>query len=853
MQRVKLKGYYIYKFSSARLKQDGFNIQTDFDLAVRNGELIRLLENQLLELATRFFYFERKNSNTVFTESIVEVQFDNGAHYRKIVKDGLWINGKKYVRIMAGAANIRKNTVYFVVEKIQAQLLEIMNNGRKRDVKLNPSKFNAYMGLYGSSGWPVTFPKFVVVPDCNFERGADVNWVDSNSHKITSKSTKVKLNLFDGQGLVSPNLAKQWASEIGLDYIPSTFIVRAPFLKGLLATFDFHSFSTKIAGNHEITDVWGNVHDVRDVEVIISESQFKLWQSYQSADEYLSNCLKNKLGFRISRYSKRQPGNVIRSNYMFLQVLNMGKEDVETLCTPTVEFFEKMVLDRKAMLTFSLPNVNKDISYLQSKDLEKEALALLFDEEFENEPHIQTYFLRQLQKKAKEAKLGSVYLHGNYQPAISDPFAQCEHIFGMPVLGLLFGEHDGYSKFWADLGVQKVASGRSPLTHYSEMFYTDIQDNNETREWFRYLEDGFVIASQSLATMFYADSDFDGDLLFSTDNEQFLNCRIGGSPITYDKKSAKKVIIDEQDLWRYDLLGFNTKIGYITNVSSYFHSLIYNYKPGSPERIELENRLMICRLLQGESIDAAKNDTENQLQIPKYWTKIEQDVIGEDLNRSLLAKKRPAFMRHLYSDYGYKYKKFMESREFWASQFGLTWQEMIEKENKSEEEIRGIDQFERLNPFLENNSPMSMVERFVSEKIKEKFKTSGKKFNWRKFILNENASFLWVEEFWKLYKEMKKQSRQDGSHNYQPIFDTIRKQMLSRHSNLDYILDGIILFLYAYKETKETSFLWDVFGKELLERVSRMNYSRGFVPMKDRHGSFEMLWNKYNFVEMEVR
>ena len=37
------------------------------------------------------------------------------------------------------------------------------------------------------------------------------------------------MNAWDGQGLISPNLAKLWSDELELDYTFSNAVIRAPF------------------------------------------------------------------------------------------------------------------------------------------------------------------------------------------------------------------------------------------------------------------------------------------------------------------------------------------------------------------------------------------------------------------------------------------------------------------------------------------------------------------------------------------------------------------------------------------------------------------------------------------------
>jgi hypothetical protein len=63
---------------------------------------------------------------------------------------------------------------------------------------------------------------------------------------------------------------------------------------------DFVEFAEKIAGTYEIIDVWGQKRDVREADVILTESMLKLWDSYDSWEDYFENCQKNNYEFAVT-------------------------------------------------------------------------------------------------------------------------------------------------------------------------------------------------------------------------------------------------------------------------------------------------------------------------------------------------------------------------------------------------------------------------------------------------------------------------------------------------------------------------------------------------------------------------
>lgn len=98
-------------------------------------------------------------------------------------------------------------------------------------------------------------------------------------------------------------------------------------------------------------------------------------------------------------------------------------------------------------------------------------------------------------------------------------------------------------------------------------------------------------------------SDFDGDLVFTTDNAEMVNNVMPGNPITYQKKPVEKKHIDKRDLYKADLMSFDSKIGYITNCSTTLYSMLPMYEKGTKEYDEIIHRLKICRKEQGNQID----------------------------------------------------------------------------------------------------------------------------------------------------------------------------------------------------------------------------------------------------------
>ena len=162
----------------------------------------------------------------------------------------------------------------------------------------------------------------VVVHDCITHFKADVIELDDTGLDQPSmkyiKDKVVELNDSDGYGLAMPQLMERWGQEIGENFLLPGCVIRNSFCKGAVYPIDFQKFA-KDHNISTITDVWGNVYNIGEVELILTESMLKLWDAYSSIEDYLKNCEENKYTFAITKASEEELENVRTMNYQFLQ------------------------------------------------------------------------------------------------------------------------------------------------------------------------------------------------------------------------------------------------------------------------------------------------------------------------------------------------------------------------------------------------------------------------------------------------------------------------------------------------------------------------------------------------------
>lgn len=319
---------------------------------------------------------QRKINRTLFQEDYVTVVMDTPGHYRYLFENGFKINGYCYRRLSCSAGQARVSTVVFCREDMIAEVSRRLNNGRDLSKKCSPSKFNAYFGLAGSATSVVSEPKFIVVRDYENTTSFRANEVIENAYRvddtvIEKEMKDVVMNRTDGMGLISYRQARLWADELGLDYVTSQFCIRQNFIKGMLCVFPIHEFAEEYGKTDEqgrcmVDTIYTGRDgtpvqaDLFDYDVILSESQFKLWDSFNSLEHYINNCRQNRLHWGISLTTPKEAKHMLKLNYQFIQTLKLGPEEVERLARPFAGWLSGVSYQNRYYMLLFLLGVNNN-------------------------------------------------------------------------------------------------------------------------------------------------------------------------------------------------------------------------------------------------------------------------------------------------------------------------------------------------------------------------------------------------------------------------------------------------------------------------------------------------------------
>lgn len=633
---------YIYKIHSSRLRKERWKLNLPIEEARRNDEVISLADSQILR------WIDELNGITDADAQAREIKMhirhlrkeknspQNKKMIRKLYKDldalqfkpdylcliidkkkdyyracrGFSINGIPYVRLLGTNGGIKNSTIVFVSERLSAELKRRIENGRNPNKELVTAKLEAYKALTCSASTPVSMPNgILVVNDCMTKFVAPVTYLtdEGDGEPLIEEhpAQEIELDASDGCGLMLPSLAERWSAELGLDYVMSGGNTRNAFEKGMVFTFDFIDFAEKEAdGNYIVRDAWGNEVDIRNIELVLTTSMVKLWDSYDSCDSYVEHCAENGYTFGIAKTCPKELENERTVNYQFVQPLDLDDADIEELISPTMNEIKEVLGGdwRKTILFLKGAGLNENNVARLEDDVAK---AILIDRRMADDPFARRIIYQAIQNRINEAKVGVLKVHGNYSIVSGDPFSLCQSIFGLPVTGLLKAS-EIYNAYWAQCEADDLACFRAPMSCHANIRVVHPVNSTEAAYWYRHMRTCTIFNSWDTAMIALNGMDFDGDMVMLTDNPVIVrNVRTQPALMCAQRKAAK-MVPTEEDFIRANIASFGNDIGVITNRVTSMYEVRSHFDKESKEYKELSYRIQCGQQLQQNAINEGR-------------------------------------------------------------------------------------------------------------------------------------------------------------------------------------------------------------------------------------------------------
>lgn len=895
---------YIFKIHSQDIIKAKYNYNLSVSEARKRQEIITLADSQVLRFIDDINGIDRNENIKNFNCCIKKLERlrreDKTTENRKEIKNiyneleklqlvceyvcvimdnpndidklqrGFSFNGKENIfkRLVGTSNGVKKSTVIY--SSLADELNKRLDNGRDTNIKLVPAKFEAYKGLACSASIPLSEPDGVVVVDdlklSFYSNVIEIKDGDNGSEPIMEeKESEITLNASDGFGLMSPGLAKQWGNDLLIDYLIPGCCVRNAFVKGMIYTFDFHKFARQVAKKNIITDVWGNKYDINNVNLILTSSMMKLWECYPDYESYHKNYITNGYTFSATKVCPDILDNERTLNYQFIQSYDLTDGDICNLISPTVNEI-KSVLHA---------DVNKSILFLRGLSITEENVlnnldddfikALMIDSRMIDDPYVIDRINYIIKKRINDMKIGVLSVNGNYQMLSGDPYALCQHIFGLIKNSENYGllkSNEVYSKYWNDKKQDKIVCFRAPMTCHNNIRKMNVVNNNEVAEWYKYMNTIMIFNCHDTTTHALNGADNDGDIIFSTNNLTLMNNTKDTPSILCVQRKAEKQNITEDLLVLANKNSFGDEIGAITNRITAMFDVQSQFDKDSKEYAILDYRIKCGQHYQQNCIDRTKGIISEPM--PKSWyikrkVKEDENKSNTEFYNSLCVDKKPYFMNYIYPEQKTKFNNFIKKSNICGLfDYRNKINEIRKKENITADEKDFLKFYDSNFPVFDGLSTMNrlchMVEREFDGYICSLKKSSTFDYTILKCDINYNQStYKEIKRLYEKYQtELKnirpnnqtKQAREDYSIKLQLLNEEYRHQCFTTCNN-KYELCNIVLDL-CYLNNKSKSFAWEICGDVIIENLLKRNDYQINYLVSDDNGNIEYQGKRFS-------
>lgn len=548
------------------------------------------------------------------------------------------------------------------------------------------SKLYAYNGLMLSGGVRVDGvgidkPGRVIVIE-NEKRIARqtkvVTVVDDGTQNSTRKYHReermedIEVLCFDGEGLISKEYAPVIDCAYCGDAVHSSFQIRLPYVKGMLHQVDFRDFLMS-AGTTTITDSWGVIHNVTDVDIILTKSMFKgfgwLKDDGKTWEDYWDAFRRYRHALYITGASKEKPEATTELNYQFLNTVSIKAEEFRPADLPdgwdhspeedsrlwltkqTETEYYNLCANEQYRRDYFLKALERRGFWMHKKDRDYYLAAVLKKNPlFISEPVYADELDAKAEKILEQYSIGHLIIAGDNRYLSGDL---------LDFLTLLLSSNIDISKrqhtFWAQAitnrfpetaffapGAAYPIDGTGTLLRNPHIAKNEelqlipyTEKNNMRKHYLGHLRDVVMVDAFMLASERLGGADYDGDMIKTISDPLLNKCvrrnygieelssyftqhgidNLSNIPLLHIP-AAKPRIRDAND-WnaRFETVSstFSSRVGQICNAALDRSVIAYNENSSADERARYREETETLAILTGLEIDSAKSGVRPDL------------------------------------------------------------------------------------------------------------------------------------------------------------------------------------------------------------------------------------------------
>ncbi|HHV25977.1 MAG TPA: hypothetical protein GXX63_02135 [Tissierellia bacterium] len=785
----------------------------------KEGREINLAENQIVELiqAIKGREYNEDGINPIPELFFLEVGNKIPKEILKEhIKNGLYINNKKYVRLVRSSSMGRNGTISFIEENLYRPMMRLISLDKLDTIdKAVISKLESYLGLaFSTTIFIDAVPQNVCIVDADKFKVAIEDNVKSYKQEVENRQiTKetvfsggydVDVELFDGQGLHTPEWGRKVAKELGMRRAATGYQIRLlPAFKGMSYEFKFKDFYRE-KGIEYIEDYTGKKWRVEDLDCVWTTSMFKFskyfdgWEEVKELREKLYTPFnQNVIG--ISKWSDDEDNTDKKTamTYQYLQSLALDGEDLIEMSNYTKDIVER-VYRGELGATLAYLGLLQDMNYIDDDGNEVDVLeenmmatkvhyAITKNPNMINDPYIQNFLQRQLERTINDMKLGRIYVDGQYSFIAQDPVLMLEMIAGLEPKGSL-----KKGEFYSTGTEGYYATFRSPMTHSSEVQKLNFIHNDRTDKWLHRYKNIIVLNGFDLTAQASAGADFDGDTFFWTKDKKIINAVIeefkDGTPNypvvdVFEAENRAEAVKEEytiENIIKYDLRTLDNTIGQITNIATYFTN------KGHEDLKEYDKELIISSLMQNEAIDYVKHGIKT-ITPPESFKKAK--------------KYKPYFLQK------YKYHRDKNIQKEMSTPLNINCRDI----ERWEKELFKQDKVE-----IADTSNLLIDKELINADVEETRQVSKELIPIYKDFKKDSS---------KLFLKCKYKNEDERREIYDNFYDTYHYKVLSISDNVELVSSLAVYLNYIKdktdKQTKSYQFPWAVCWEGLAKTIEK--------------------------------
>ena len=396
--------------------------------------------------------------------------------------------------------------------------------------------------------------------------------------------------------------------------------------------------------------------------------------------------------------------------------------------------------------------------------------------------------------------------------------------------------------------------------------------SHEADYWYRYMTTCTIFNAWDTAAAALNGMDFDGDLVMLSDNRILVEKLEVLPALMCAQRKAAKIIPTEDVFIRSNIESFGNDIGQTTNYITSMFEVRSHYPKGSVEYEALSYRIRCGQLYQQNAIDKAKGIICKPM--PRTWhdrhaaNKIEDDELRE-FYRSIVADKKPYFMRYIYPALMKQYNQYIKNtNRNCLREFQLTVDELraIPESDRTDRQSDFLKYYDYRMPVGTGDCVMNKICRRFEQEFDGYISKHNSKIKFDYTIMKNDSAEYTTTQFKaikKLYEDYNKRMQsytifaQNEKVDKYDAFTELSEMNAEFRKSCDIIcqnesaLCNIVLDL-CYQKSSSKRFAWNMCGSEIIHNLLLNHNNMISFPTIASDGDINYCGEKFKIVSKKL-